>query len=216
MEYPNTDHLIIGMSPFNPRFSTDWLANALRWGSSRFRTVDVLHPGTAAASLLTATGTPAGRALRKARQQCNRDLRTIAEASARAGVTLGRNTPVLISDYLTDTGYTRLRERVITEYDRNPRFRNVCRDMSAKAAQSRLRAKGSSLSPNIDTAVTYIFDEIPAYTHSAQLFRYPSAALSYPKPWPVGDFLQSHPTSLRLDPHSHFFVLDFSLETHHV
>ncbi|PKF68553.1 hypothetical protein CXB45_06570 [Corynebacterium mastitidis] len=90
MDHPSTDHLIIGISPFNPRFSFDWLTSALRWGATHFSTVDILHPGIAAASLLTATGTPIGRALRKARQQCNKDLRNVMAASNKTGVNLGK------------------------------------------------------------------------------------------------------------------------------
>lgn len=216
MEYPQTDHLIIGISPFNPHFSLNWITQALLWGSAHFTTVDILHPGTTAVSLLTATGTPKGRALRKTRQQCNRDLRNISEASNRSGVKLGKKKPILISDHLPNKDYTKLRSQIICEYQKNPEFNSICRAMSTEATLSRLQAKGSSAPPDIDKAVTYIFDELPAYTHTAPLFEYPSAALSYPKHWPIGDFIRSHPTSLELDPHSHFFKLDFPLESHHV
>lgn len=216
MDHPSTDHLIIGISPFNPHFSFNWLTNALHWGATHFHTVDILHPGTAAASLLTATGTPAGRALRKARQQCNKDLRNVMAASHKTGINLGKKKPILISDHLGDEQYLLLRERAVLEYKNNPEFQAICQKMSAKAALSRLQAKGSTASPDITKAVTYVFDEIPAYTHSAKIFNYPSTTLSYPSPWPVGDFIESHPTSLKRDPNSHFSVLDFPMEETHV
>lgn len=39
------EHLIVGVSPFNPRFTPEWLSSAFQWGAERFSTVDVLHPG---------------------------------------------------------------------------------------------------------------------------------------------------------------------------
>jgi tRNA-dependent cyclodipeptide synthase len=119
MDIPDTDHLIIGMSPFNPHFSLGWIISAFRWGADHFATVDVLHPGAIATSLLTATGTPEGRALRRARQQCSKKLRTVAAAVEQSGVVLGRTSPLLISDHIVEPNYAGRREQVADEYLRN-------------------------------------------------------------------------------------------------
>lgn len=216
MEIPNTDHLIIGMSPFNPHFSLDWLINAFQWGADHFMTVDVLHPRTIAKSLLTATGTPEGRALRRARQQCNKNLRTVTAAVEQSGVVLGRTSPLHISDHIAEPDYARRRNQVADEYLRNTEFRRRCLAMSSAATQSRLRAIGSSTAPDLGAAVEYVLDELPAYTHCADLFHYPSAALSYPASWPVGDYIRAGETSLDTDPNSHLFVLDPEPEARHV
>jgi tRNA-dependent cyclodipeptide synthase len=216
MDIPDTDHLIIGMSPFNPHFSLDWIISAFRSGADHFATVDVLHPGAIATSLLTATGTPEGRALRRARQQCSKKLRTVAAAVEQSGVVLGRTSPLLNSDHIVEPNYAGRREQVADEYLRNTEFRCRCLAMSSAATQSRLRAIGSSTPPDPGTAVDYVLDELPAYTHRADLFHYPSAALSYPAPWPAGEDIRAGETSLDTDPNSHFFVLDPEPEAHHV
>lgn len=208
MTLPDTDHLIVGMSPFNPHFSVDWLTNVFMWSADHFATVDVLHPGSIAVSLLTATGTPDGRARRKVRQQCNRDMRTIAAALDRAGVPLGLGSPLLISDHINDPQYRFLRDLVADEYLGNAEFRSRCLDMSAAATESRLRAVGAPPGADLGVAVTYVLDELPAYTHCADLFNYPSAALTYPSPWPVGEYINAGMTALDTDPNSQFFVFD--------
>ena len=215
MELPDTEHLILGMSPFNPHFSVNWLVTALRWGAERFSTVDVLHPGSAAVSLLPATGTPGGRARRKVRQQCNKDLRTVSTAVCKSGVRLGRGEPTLLSEHIGDRWYAGQRVQVEAEYHQNPNFRSTCLAMSEAAANSRLKVTDSSLRPDLDIAVSYVIDELPAYTHTAKLFGYSSAALSYPAPWPVGDCIRAGETSLTIDPDSHFFVLDPTSELNH-
>lgn len=136
-------------------------------------------------------------------------------ATEKANVKLGKERPILISDHLNDDEYIQIREGAVKEYQTNPEFQEVCQTMSTKSTESRLRAKGSSFPPDIDKAVTYVLDKLPAYTHSAQVFEYPSATLSYPTSWPVGEFLESHPTTLTPDPNSHFIVLDFPLESAH-
>lgn len=208
MKIPDTDHLIVGVSPFNPHFSVGWLTSAFRWGAEHFATVDVLHPGSLAVSLLIATGTPEGRARRKVRQQCNRDMRTIATAMDHSGVKLGLGSPLLISDHKDDPQYELLRDSVNNEYLNNTEFRRCCLEMSSAATESRRRAVGAQSSADLGIAVSYVLDELPAYTHCASLFNYPSAALSYPSPWSVGEFINAGLTNLETDPHSHFFVFD--------
>lgn len=205
---PSTGHLIVGMSPFNPRFSASWLAAMFRRGAENFTTVDVLHPGDIAVSLPVATGTPEGRARRKSRQQCNRDARTVHAAEELSGVSLNRGAPLLISDLIQNPDYRHRRRTALEEYETNPSFQSACLSMSDAACRSRQRIRGAQGAVNTSLAVSYVIDEIPAYTHCAELFGYPSAALCYPKNWPVGDMMRSGRTSLEIDPHSSFFVFD--------
>ncbi|MCF4007600.1 tRNA-dependent cyclodipeptide synthase [Corynebacterium uropygiale] len=216
MMIPSTDHLIVGMSPFNPRFSASWLAALFRWGAESFTTVDVLHPGEIAASLLIATGTPEGRARRKARQQCNKDVRTVHAAEALSGVSLSRGAPVLISDLIENPDYQHRRTAALREYENNPSFQSACLSMSEAACRSRQRVRGAHDAVNLSRAVSYVIDEIPAYTHCAEFFGYPSAALCYPKNWLVGDMMRSGRTSLEIDPHSSFLVFNPEREDNHV
>lgn len=206
------EHLIVGVSPFNPRFTPEWLSSAFQWGAERFSTVDVLHPGEISMSLLTSTGTPLGRAKRKVRQQCNRDMRNVEHALEISGIKLGRGKPVLISDYLQTQSYQCRRRSVIAEFQNNQLFQDACRAMSRAACQSRLRVTNVNIEPDIETAVKYIFDELPAYTHCSDLFEYETAALGYPTEWPIGKLIESGLTSLGRDPNNSFIVIDFEKE----
>lgn len=74
------DHLLIGISPFNSRFSPAYLKSLITWGYNNFSNVDVLLPDLqSAATLLLANGTPRAKALRKSRKELNRHRRYLTE-----------------------------------------------------------------------------------------------------------------------------------------
>ncbi|MGV8002408.1 tRNA-dependent cyclodipeptide synthase [Photorhabdus temperata subsp. temperata] len=51
------DHALVGISPFNSRFSKDYIVDLIQWSSDHFRQVDVLLPCEREASrLLVASG----------------------------------------------------------------------------------------------------------------------------------------------------------------
>lgn len=133
-----------------------------------------------------------------------------------SGVVLGRTSPLLISDHIVEPNYAGRREQVADEYPCNTEFRRRCLAMSSAATQSSIRAIDSSTPPDPGIAVDYVLDELPAYTHFADLFHYPSVALSYPAPWLAGEYIRAGETSLDTDPNNHFFVLDPKPEAHHV
>ncbi|WP_445495923.1 tRNA-dependent cyclodipeptide synthase [Photorhabdus sp. SF281] len=56
------DHALIGISPFNSRFSKDYVVDLIQWSSHYFRQIDILLPCEREASrLLAASGTEDSR-----------------------------------------------------------------------------------------------------------------------------------------------------------
>ena len=68
-------HVLVGISPFNSRFSEDYIYRLIGWAKAQFKSVSVLLAGHEAANLLEALGTPRGKAERKVRKEVSRNRR---------------------------------------------------------------------------------------------------------------------------------------------
>lgn len=73
-------HVLIGISPFNSRFSEDYIHRLIGWAVREFQHVSVLLAGKEAANLLEALGTPNGKAERKVRKEVSRNRRFAEKA----------------------------------------------------------------------------------------------------------------------------------------
>lgn len=72
------DHLLIGISPFNSKFSPKYVESLIQWGASNFKKIDILLPDIESAFLiLQSVGNPLTKALKKTRKEINRHIRTI-------------------------------------------------------------------------------------------------------------------------------------------
>ncbi|WP_238591667.1 tRNA-dependent cyclodipeptide synthase [Photorhabdus sp. RM157S] len=65
------DHALIGISPFNSRFSKDYVVDLIQWSSHYFRQVDILLPCEREASrLLVASGAENAKNLSQKELSC--------------------------------------------------------------------------------------------------------------------------------------------------
>jgi cyclo(L-leucyl-L-leucyl) synthase len=133
-------HAVIGISPFNSRFSTDYIDRLIGWAGKRFAAIDVLHPGEESALLLMGTGTAEGKARRKARQQATRNLRDVEAALTRHGLALARGAMSTFANFVDLERYQLLYRSTIDEYNRNPVFQQACREMTTQAVAGRRAA----------------------------------------------------------------------------
>ena len=79
------DHVMIGISPFNSKFSDDYIERLLLWVSGSFSNFDFLLPGLEASFLLEATGKTPTSVARKTRHELNRNMKSIHRAMAVVG-----------------------------------------------------------------------------------------------------------------------------------
>ena len=100
------DHLLIGISPFNSRFSPDYVEALVDWAHSNFARIDILLPSEDdAARLLLANGVAPSKAARKARKEIGRHLRSAHSAVAKAGADSSTVRVFQISDFHEDANY---------------------------------------------------------------------------------------------------------------
>ncbi|MBD8475873.1 tRNA-dependent cyclodipeptide synthase [Pseudomonas sp. CFBP 8770] len=200
------DHALIGISPFNSRFSPDYVDELLSWAHREFKRVDILLPDNAHAGLLLrATGIPAEKADRKVRKELNRHTRTIKRVLEKLDGTSANTNIFRFSDFFDHPEYRRLRSQVETAYGECSAFRAACKDMSSQAISGRARgtASGSQnlAEPHkyIDIAIPYIFAELPFYLNSPRLTLASSSTFLYHKIWPIGIALREGQFPLEID-----------------
>lgn len=78
--YKNKTHILLGISPFNSKFSQNYIHQLIDWSSKNFKNVTVLLAGDEAKNLLEALGTPTTKAERKVRKEIRRHFRFSEEA----------------------------------------------------------------------------------------------------------------------------------------
>lgn len=189
------EHLLIGISPFNSRFSPDYVESLLTWGYKTFSSVDVLLPDEeSAAALLLATGASPTKALRKTRKELNRHRRSLAKILERAGEKSSEIRVIDFSDYFNHEKYTTLRKTVQDAFETCEKFRSACLNMSSQAICGRASGTGAindKFEPyeNAGIAIPYIFAEMPFYLCSPELLEANTSVLAYHREWPMGDAL---------------------------
>lgn len=199
------DHVLIGISPFNSRFSPDYVASLLAWASTSFRRVDVLLPDEeSAALLLIAAGTPVTKALRKTRKELNRHRRSLRKILDGMGEALSRTRIIEFADYFCNERYRQMKALAQDAFENCAEFRTACLEMSNHVLTRRNLAPDSLPRPPDPAeaalvAAPYILTEIPFYLCSADLLDTTSSVLAYHRPWPIGDALLSGAFPLSVD-----------------
>jgi cyclo(L-leucyl-L-leucyl) synthase len=199
------EHLLVGISPFNSRFSTDYVSSLLAWASAEFRRVDVLLPDEeSAALLLVASGVPLTKARRKARKELRRHRRALGHILDARGDAASHIRIVAFSDYFLDERYVKLRLAAQNAFETCPEFRDACLDMSRQALERRTHTTGTpcmmlAADADVRLASSYVIAEIPFYLCSAELLGTDCSVLAYHRPWPIGDALLSGELPLSVD-----------------
>ncbi|WP_350306487.1 tRNA-dependent cyclodipeptide synthase [Photorhabdus viridis] len=190
------DHALIGISPFNSRFSKDYVVDLIQWSSSYFRQVDILLPCEREASrLLVASGTESTKAIKKTQREIKCHLRNLDSVISIATLKNKQIRVIQFSDFAQNHDYQSLKTQVENAFNESELFRKICLDMSFQAVKGRLKGTGQCFD-QIDLqlvykALPYIFAEIPFYLDTPRLLGVKYSTLLYHRPWPIGKGLFS-------------------------
>lgn len=198
------EHLLVGISPFNSRFSTEYVSSLLAWASAGFRRVDVLLPDEeSAALLLIATGVSQTKALRKARKELRRHRRSLEHILDARGNATSLTRIIDFSDYFHDERYLKMRSAAQNAFENCRAFRDACLCMSRQALERRTQTTGTcmllSADADVHLASSYVLAEMPFYLCSAKLLGTDCSVLAYHRPWPIGNALLSGEFPLSVD-----------------
>ncbi|MCW7546631.1 tRNA-dependent cyclodipeptide synthase [Photorhabdus sp. APURE] len=190
------DHALVGISPFNSRFSKDYVMDLIRWSNHYFRQVDILLPCECEASrLLVASGTEKAKAIKKTHREIKRHLRNLDDAISMTKLKSKQIRIIQFSDFALNHDYQSLKTQVENAFNESESFKKICLDMSFQAVKGRLKGTGQYFG-QIDLqlvykALPYIFSEIPFYLDTSRLLGVKSSTLLYHRPWPIGKGLFS-------------------------
>ncbi|OON71440.1 tRNA-dependent cyclodipeptide synthase [Streptomyces tsukubensis] len=170
-------HALIGLSPWNGRYSRRYIEALVTWAHSRFPRIDVFTPGYEAAHTLVAAGFPVGEAVHRARR-ANTQLRNPALRALRnAGVTEPQTHVHTWTQLHARPAYTGARHRVQRAYASDPVVRRACRDTAREAVRGAGQREPDESA--IDLAVSYALAELPLVTEGPDIFGVPSSAFLY-------------------------------------
>ncbi|TDB52790.1 tRNA-dependent cyclodipeptide synthase [Photorhabdus khanii subsp. guanajuatensis] len=185
------DHALVGISPFNSRFSKDYVVDLVQWSSHHFRQVDILLPCEREASrLLVASGTESAKAIKKTQREIKRHLRNLDSVISIATLKNNQIRVIQFSDFALNHDYQSLKTQIENAFNESELFKKTCLDMSFQAVKGRLKGTGQCFD-KIDLqlvykALPYIFAEIPFYLDTPRLLGVKHSTLLYHRPWPIG------------------------------
>ncbi|PRX98827.1 tRNA-dependent cyclodipeptide synthase [Allonocardiopsis opalescens] len=209
--YRRGRHALIGISPFNSKFSTEYLILVARWANETFRSFDFLLAGDEAALLLEATGTPAGRARYKSRKAVRRNLRSVQDALAHLGRP-ARARILNIADFTGHEVYAMARKEGAAAFAADPEFRAACLEMVDKAVRGRMRTvdvAGSAAVPEqLERAVEYVLAELPFLTRGPEVVGVEEFVVVYHQSWPLYERILAGEFPLTVHPAQGYVNLD--------
>ncbi len=171
------EHVLIGLSPFNGYYKPRLVRDLVAWGHHHFDRTDVFIPGWETAHTLTGAGMSPRDAVHRSRRAAKR-LRNAAVDALRSCGDTEPHTRVHTSTTLASRGaYTRLHERVRTEYARDPVVRAACRETAREAL--RTHCDGQPSEQQVDLAVSYPLAELPLILDSPAIFATESSVVVY-------------------------------------
>jgi len=195
-------HILVGISPFNSRFSPEYVRCLLSWGRQSFTRMDVLVPDEdSAVMLLIARGMATGKARRKVRKELGRHHRVLDELLH----CRGWSHDVTVHEFADFRATELYRQSVRSAEDAfkvNEEFKHACVFMVKQAiagSSDKAGANRINVSDEIaEIALPYVFSELPFYTDSAGLLGVESSVLAYHRSWPVSRLLHSGEVPVRV------------------
>lgn len=188
------EHALVGISPFNSRFSPFYVRELLKWVDENFLSFDVLLPDErSAAMIVMAASGSTEKAMKKSRKEMKRHRRALRCIKNESSWSHDWRV-VEFSDYSMDSRYVEMMEKARLEFESNESFRMVCLEMVRMAVGCRASVTGGCQvldNDVMDSAVSYIFSEIPFYLDSPSIMGVASSVLIYHRKWPIGDLLFS-------------------------
>lgn len=185
------DHILVGISPFNSRFSASYVNSTLEWAHLNFRKVDILLPDEKHAAMLFSglTESP-NKVNRKVRKELNRHHRSIERSLQDLGDVASTTTVIKFCDFFEAPDYKKIYNSILDTFDNSEKFRNACFDMSSQAIsgkQADRKWDGANVDKKtIEAATPYIFVELPFYLDTPALIGERSSVFAYHRVWPIG------------------------------
>jgi cyclo(L-tyrosyl-L-tyrosyl) synthase len=200
------DHVLVGLSPMNGRYTPEYIRNLIYWLQPRFRSIDVILPGFEAAYTLVAAGQPPAQAVRRARRAYRQVRNPAVRALAELGVPDAARHVTSWTRLHANATYRAALIRSRRAFLTDSRIRRACRDMTGEVVRN--AAGGREIdAADIDVAVRYVIAEIPLFTHGPSLFGATDSVFVYHRPTPLVTAIASGDCILTAEPGQSWAVI---------
>lgn len=207
--YKNRTHILLGISPFNSKFSQDYIHQLIDWSSENFENVSILLAGDEAKNLLEAIGTPTTKAKRKVRKEVRRHFRFSEEALKKNNKDINIHT---FSDFKDNLIYNDVYQTAKYYFENDRNFRDSCIAMSHDALYSRANSSNMENIEITDTmllhAVKYVLAELPLFLSGASILGYKESVLAYHRPWELGEQIKNSDFPIKMSNNQGYIILE--------
>ena len=207
--YKNKTHILLGISPFNSKFSQTYIHQLIDWSSKNFESVSILLAGEEAKNLIEALGTPPTKAKRKVRKEVRRHFRFSEEALIKNNRVVNIHT---FSDFKDNLIYNDTYQTVKYYFDNDENFRNSCLAMSHDALSSRAKSSNMEDVEITDTmllhSVKYVLAELPLFLSGASILGYKESVLAYHRPWELGEQIKNSEFPIKMSDNQGYIILE--------
>lgn len=195
-------YALIGISPFNTKFTPEYIQSILRWAQKNYYHFDFIHPRECSQYLLTSTGTKLAIAKKKSRNEFNRVKKILSNFNIHLNS---------FDEYLNNEIYYDLYEKSLNFFKKDDSFSSLCRRESINAMTSKLKSKNNFEDNKniyigteaINTAIEYILKEMPFLIDPIHIMyknvqNFDSVHVCYYKNWSIFDYLYNHQSTISL------------------
>lgn len=205
-------HALIGISPFNSRFSKAYVSSLVLFIAERFSQVDILMPCIDEASrLLIASGVDEKKAFKKTERELRRHKKHLETLFLHPALQNRKISIIQFSDYAQHPEYLRSRQALEAAVENCQQFYKDYLSMSRLAVQGRMKGTGRDLqkmdSKLLNQALPYIFAELPFFLNTPSLLGVTRSTFFYHRPWPIGQGLYGGAYPIQVDSRQSYAVV---------
>jgi cyclo(L-leucyl-L-leucyl) synthase len=214
------EHALIGISPFNSRFSKEYVTSLILFIAERFSHVDILMPCVKEASrLLIASGVEEKKAIKKTERELRRHKKHINALFLTPALQKRKINIIQFSDYAKHPKYLSMKQELEVALTSCERFKRDCLTMSRLAVKGRMKGTGRDIqvpdSQLIKQALPYILAELPFFLNTPSLLGVKYSTLFYHRPWPIARGLYDGTYPIQVNIRQSYAVVTLKEEKFH-
>jgi cyclo(L-tyrosyl-L-tyrosyl) synthase len=165
----HSEHVCIGVSPFNSYFSTERLASLARWAYDGFESFHFFVPDEITAYTFEALGYPTSRAQQKAHRQARYTHNKIQTALAAASLPNPGDYVLGMQQLNANPRYLELCEQVHRLFADSESFREACLDATRWVLDGKLPAGRAAEPEQLSLGARYFLAELPLFAGSGYI-----------------------------------------------
>ncbi|MFI0372259.1 tRNA-dependent cyclodipeptide synthase [Actinomadura sp. 1N219] len=175
----NSDHVCIGVSPFNSYFSAERLTSLARWATAAFADFHFFVPDEITAYTFEALGYSPGRARQKAHRQSRYTHNKIRSALTSLSVPNPDERVLSMVRLHANRRYQELFDEALVLYTESEAFRDACLEATRWVVEPKLPDGQAASLDQLRLGVRYFLAELPLFAGSGYIVGASNSMFAY-------------------------------------